>query len=254
MADSICYRKIRIKDYKKIEQILMQTWDNKDYSRNKRVRLLMAKYDFMHYMEKSNYSLVASKRGNCVGVVLGRIESEFSLIKSLAFKFLKHFYAFPLCFSKDGRKFLKEQHQINKINRGLREDHHRNYGGELVLFVVNSHFKCNGIGSNLIDSFMNYLKDKDVNTFYLFTDEFCNVEYYYKRNYKELGKASITLEGEKERSTFYIFRYNFKENEKLDKIRNMKNNILYINNSRKSLSKEEVSKIKKYNKNFYSLS
>lgn len=208
MSSSIYYRQLEGKDFKILTKILSSTWQLNEYSKNKKITKLIARYDFLNYLCKSNYSLISSVNGKPVGVLLARNEKKYNIFSQFFNKIKKAFLWIRLIFLSSGRKYLKENKIMAKADKKLRKNHHRRYGAEFVLFAVKKNYKGQGVGSEMLDIFIKYLNDNKINTYYLYTDEYCNVDYYIKHDFTKLDETDVMFDGDKEPSTFYIFSYN----------------------------------------------
>lgn len=206
----IVYRCLKSTDYKQLEKILNKTWNFKNYSHRKFIVKLIAKYDFQDYFLKSNHSIVASLNGRPIGILLSRVEGEEPFSHNFAQKIRHFFTGILLTLFKGGRKYLREERKINKSDKMLRKKHKRKYGAELVLFVVNKHYHGLGIGRELMKRFQKFLRRKKINTYYLFTDEYCDVDFYTKKQYTQLGCVELKFNNN-ERARFYLFSYNIKK-------------------------------------------
>src|SRR5574344_1065854 len=154
MSSSIYYRQLEGKDFKILTKILSSTWQLNEYSKNKKITKLIARYDFLNYLCKSNYSLISSVNGKPVGVLLARNEKKYNIFSQFFNKIKKAFLWIRLIFLSSGRKYLKENKIMAKADRKLRKNHHRRYGAEFVLFAVKKNYKGQGVGSEMLDIFI----------------------------------------------------------------------------------------------------
>src|SRR5574344_1923475 len=115
---------------------------------------LISKHYLYLYLSKTNYAVVASKKGKAVGALFARTEKNYSVWQTFIYKIKKLFLSFILFFTKGGRVYLTENRIIRQADKSLREKYKRKYGAELVLFIVNSHYKGQGIGSGLLNKFV----------------------------------------------------------------------------------------------------
>ncbi|PWZ69833.1 GNAT family N-acetyltransferase, partial [Staphylococcus pseudintermedius] len=60
--------------------------------------------------------------------------------------------------------------KIKSINNNLYKQANKNYDAELSFFAVSKDCQVLGIGKKLFQEFNNYLKENNINNFYLYTD------------------------------------------------------------------------------------
>ena len=82
--------------------------------------------------------------------------------------------ALPISLSS-GRFGLSD---IDEKNSQLLEKTHREYKGEISLFIMNASYRGYGIGKKLFKAMIHHMKKENVNSIYLYTDTDCNYKFY----------------------------------------------------------------------------
>ena len=164
-------------------------------------------YAFLYYaLAHSQFIQVAEVNNQAVGIIVGNTQAIPLKSKVNFLKMLK--YGFPLFFSKEGRIILKVYKTTVSTNRKLfNQVKHHSFDGEVALFAVSEEVQGLGIGSNLFDSFLHYLKEEHVNSFFLFTDTSCNYGFYDHKKLERIAqkKQRITEPLDK-KMEFYIYK------------------------------------------------
>ncbi len=173
--EQVILRDLKKEDYKYLENIVERTWDFGKYSPPK-TATIMAKSYLRSCLIQRSFLKVASVDGKAAGIIIGvdHKKSKIYLKEMLMFVF----YEFRLLFSKYGIFILKFSRKNNEINKELLKETNISYDGKLEFFVVDESYRGFGIGSKLYNSFLNFTKKRQINTFFLFTDEECNTLFY----------------------------------------------------------------------------
>ena len=82
------------------------------------------------------------------------------------------------------------------------------FEGELAFFAVDAGQRGTGIGRELYEHFLRYLKRENLKNFYLYTDCTCNVGFYEHQGLERLGERKYSLlPYVDEAMEFYIYGY-----------------------------------------------
>lgn len=96
---------------------------------------------------------------------------------------------------------------VNGIDQQLLKENHRSYPAELALFAVSPICRGKGIGKQLFQAAMNYMKQENLNEFYLFTDTSCNYGFYEHQGMKRCceKKHIFQVAGQNAEMRFFIY-------------------------------------------------
>ena len=70
-------------------------------------------------------------------------------------------------------------------------------------------YRGKGIGKQLFQSALDYMKEQKLNTLYLFTDTSCNYEFYEHQGMIRKGekKQTLNVNGQSAKMNFFIYDY-----------------------------------------------
>ncbi len=201
----IIYRKFKKDDLKYIEKLIYDEWF-KNYKFSERIKKLYTKGYINLYLNKTNYIEVAELDNQLVGFLFGRIKKT-SFLKTLKYKINLLIIFFKLLFSKAGRRGIKINKITNKSNNQLKKDSKMKLESELCLFIVNKDIRGNKIGVTLLNNFIEVLKENNIKNNYLFTDTYCDYNYYERLGYNKISKidVSFNIKGENDKPVYFIF-------------------------------------------------
>lgn len=107
---------------------------------------------------------------------------------------------------------------VEEIDQQLLQDTQIEYQGELAFFTVNSKYRGIGLGNKLFEAAQDYMRDRQISSFFLFTDTTCNYPFYEHRGMKQRGEHTHTFEAKGQSGTLTLFIYDYqmegKEDEK----------------------------------------
>lgn len=206
MSNKITFRPILKKDYPEIETIIRKTW-NYDQFCSPKIAKQLAKIFLLSVLANQTYSQVALIDDKCVGVIMAKnIKEHHCPIK---FRFNQFINILKLLVSKEGRDVSNIFNDVNNIDRQLLQDSHKEYQGEIAFFAVNETYRGIGLGKKLFLQALDYMKEANVNEFYLYTDTSCNYHFY-----EHLGmirrvekQHAFPIEQTSATMTFYLYDY-----------------------------------------------
>ncbi|MGI6315634.1 MAG: GNAT family N-acetyltransferase [Christensenellales bacterium] len=85
------------------------------------------------------------------------------------------------------------------------------YMGELAFFAVSSSYRGQGVGKQLFQKAVEYLRKQKISSFYLFTDTSCNYGFYEHQGMQQKTKkiCSMKIGDHTEEFEFYLYDYHF---------------------------------------------
>ncbi len=199
-------REYQKQDFKALEAIIRETWHYDEFSSPKTAGKL-AKVFLSSCLTNYTFSKVAVLDGEVVGIILVNdianhkcpLSNRLLQIKSLL----------SLYCSKEGRKVLKIFESVDGIDQQLLSENNRTYPAELALFAISSACRGKGIGKMLFQSAVSYLKQANLEAFYLFTDTSCNYGFYeHQGMVRRLEKNHVFhIKGQQADMRFFIYDY-----------------------------------------------
>ena len=208
MSD-IIYRELLKEDIQDICAIIDQTWDMNKYTDDQKTAEGLLEVYLTSYLVRSNFEEVAVLDGKVVGVILGRNESTFIDKDSEHYDIMEAFKkkGFPITEKENiASKYIS---RIDDADRQMLNKHVGEFDAELNLFIVDGEYRGMGIGKRLFADFIRFLKYNGAKNLYLFTDDFCNVEFYVHIGYKMRERIEVHSKEFDEKGYFYLFSKEF---------------------------------------------
>lgn len=204
---NITLREYRKEDFSALQDIIRKTWHYDDFSSPK-IAQNLARVFFSSCLTNSTYSRVAIDNGKPVGIILVNNKEKHKCPFGLRFQQITAIIS--LFLSKEGRKVSKVFENVKCIDKELLKGCEIEYPAELSLFVVDSSCRGKGIGKQLFQLALDYMKEQKLDTFYLFTDTSCNYRFYELQGMIRKGEKNLTfnMKGQSAKMNFFIYDYN----------------------------------------------
>lgn len=202
----ITLREYQKQDFKTLENIIRATWHYDDFCSPKTAQKL-AKVYLSSCLTNYTYSCVALDNEKPVGIILVNHKAKHKCPIGIKIQQLKAIIS--LYLSKEGRKVSKIFENVNGIDKELLKECGIEYPAELALFAIDSTCRGKGIGKQLFQSALEYMKGQQLDTFYLFTDTSCNYGFYEHQGMtRRCEKEHIfNINGQKAKMNFFIYDY-----------------------------------------------
>lgn len=212
--EQILYRKIKIKDYKYIKNMMNKNFHLYKYIEDERIlKPFLNSYLYSCLAEKT-FSSVAEKDGKIIGIILGKANNDKNILNILksAFYMTLYFFYILITFFKSilYKTDIKQYKGITKIYKILMEKANKKFDGVLTLFVVSENFQGYGIGKNLLKNFFEYEKKFNSKNIYVYTDSNCNYKFYDKQGFIKLSEDTFNVKNKIKNFDLDIFLYEYK--------------------------------------------
>lgn len=175
MIPNITFREYQKQDAPLIEDIIRKTWEYETFCSPK-VAKQMAKLYLASCLVEQDFTKVALWNDKSIGVIMAKSITKHHV--SIRFLYSRFISTFPLYLSKEGRKTVKIFWGINSIYLALLSERHKNYDGEISFFAIDEQCRGMGIGKSLFTMAIDYLKEQQIKSYYLYTDSSCNYGFY----------------------------------------------------------------------------
>lgn len=201
----ITLREYQEKDFKTLEKIIRQTW-HYDELTDSSTATKLARVFLSSCLTNYTFSRVAIDNGVPIGIILANHKSVHKCPLKLRLKQMKA--VLSLYLSKEGRQVMKIFENVSGIDKLLLKQC-GNYPAELALFAVDSTYRGKGIGKQLFQSVIEYMKKEEVKKFYLFTDTSCNYQFYEHQGMIRRCEKEHTfdIKGQSAKMNFFIYDY-----------------------------------------------
>ena len=206
MNNKILYRAYQPKDHAALAAIIRETWQYDKICSPKHAKLLAGVY-LNRCLTNQTYTQVAVADGVPVGIIMGKNIEKHKCPLRL---WLNLMCSVILLFSsKEGRKISKIFFCVNSINDNFLQNSPFEYQGEVAFFVINSRYRGLGIGQKLFDHVKDYMRQENLQRFFLFTDTTCNYPFYEHQGMSRRGAQPhhFEVKGPLETQTLFIYDY-----------------------------------------------
>ena len=181
-----------------------ETWEFNAYSDNTIITGLILSDFLRSLFKRSNYSDIAVYDNQPVGFLFGRCdtisgENLKNLLRSENINIETINYAGWNIYLSDLKKIKDADELLIRDKKDL-------FDGELILFIIDGHHRKSGIGRTLLKRFMKHLEENNVRRAYLFTDDYCNFEFYDKIGFRRESVTSIDLSDSNDRK-FFLYSF-----------------------------------------------
>lgn len=203
---NITLRAYQKEDFNTLQNIIKETWHYDDFSSPKTAQKL-ANVFLSSCLTNYTYSQVAIDNGKPIGIILVNNKAKHKCPFSLRFKQIRAIIS--LYLSKEGRKVSKIFENVNGIDKQLLKECEIEYPAELALFAVDSSYRGKGVGKQLFQSALDYIREQKLDTFYLFTDTSCNYGFYEHQGMIRRCEKSLTfnIKDQSAKMNFFIYDY-----------------------------------------------
>lgn len=204
MNRQIILRKYEKNDHDALSDIIRRTWNYDSFCSPKTAKALAGIY-LDNCLANQTYTNVAIVDGTPAGIIMGKNIRTHKT--SLRFRLRLLCSLIPFLLSKEGRESAHFFKDINQIDEALLKDSGKNYQGEVAFFAVSPEYRGMELGKMLFQSLQQYMKQEEINDFFLFTDTTCNYPFYERQGLKRRGEKSYSFqaEGKKQEMTFFIY-------------------------------------------------
>ncbi|ACN83095.1 GNAT family N-acetyltransferase [Brachyspira hyodysenteriae] len=174
MSDEIICREYTENDLPFLTDIVIKVWGFDDILSEKNAKLI-AELNLYSFLNTATFAKIALKDNIPVGFLIGKIiNSKTNNIYENKIKEIKS----KISKNIEGIISLLVYKKIKSINNNLYKQVNKNYDAELSFFAVSKDCQGLGIGKKLFQEFNDYLKENNINDFYLYTDTYCNYKFY----------------------------------------------------------------------------
>lgn len=206
MNEQIILREYRKADHSALENVVREAWKY-DHFCSPKTAAKMAKVYLNSCLTNQTFTKVAEINGEPVGIIMGKDIENHKCPLSLRIKWLQSIIS--LYISKEGREISKIFAGVQGIDKELLSACKEKYKGELAFFAISEKCRGKGLGKQLFQSVVDYMKSQHIFKFYLFTDTSCNYLFYEHMGLTRRceKKQIMDVKGEKGDMTFFIYDY-----------------------------------------------
>lgn len=202
----IQFREYRKQDYRDLVEIIRKTWHYDEFCSSKTADKL-ANVFLSSCLTNYTYSRVVLADGKAAGIILVNNIAKHTCSVMDRLRQLKALVALYGC--KEGRQAARIFGSVHGIDQRLLEKNHKHYPAELALFALSDTYRGKGIGKQLFQAALDYMKQEGLDSFYLFTDTSCNYGFYEHQGMKRCceHEHSFQIQGQEAKMRFFIYEY-----------------------------------------------
>ncbi|QCZ46823.1 hypothetical protein UCCLB556_1948 [Levilactobacillus brevis] len=191
MINKLTMRRLERNDIPALIEIVKRSWRTDEFLKIRSDHDLATVF-FWRCVVHQNFAKVALWDGKVVGFILADTKRYRTARTSDVFRSLTA--RWKLGMRNDGKAKLKLLKQLTKIDDELLEKlNWQDYLGEIVLLAVDPDYQNIGIGKQLVQSVMQYWREKSVERFYTFTDTESNYQFCLKSGFSEYAREKVTI-------------------------------------------------------------
>lgn len=194
MTQEVTLRPAQVADYSALHQLNRGAWFKSDYEKYPEATDAYVDLDLNNSLSEASMVTVAEVDGHIAGVILLSADGEPKHGRMLMKSTIDSAATIHAHSNEVASYFYDRMKIENEHDDKLLKDAEASvdYDGRIVLFIMDPQFQGLGIGSKLFKAATDYLEEKGVQNYYLFTDTSCNYPFY---DYKGMRRAgSLTFE------------------------------------------------------------
>lgn len=194
MTQEVTLRPAQVADYSALHQLNRGAWFKSDYEKYPEATDAYVDLDLNNSLSEASMVTVAEVDGHIAGVILVSADGEPKHGRMLMKSTIDSAATIHAHSNEVASYFYDRMKIENEHDDKLLKDAEASvdYDGRIVLFIMDPQFQGLGIGSKLFKAATDYLEEKGVQNYYLFTDTSCNYPFY---DYKGMRRAgSLTFE------------------------------------------------------------
>lgn len=200
MKNDIRLRPFRVTDIARVRDMFCEAFELECYSQSRFVMRHLLDHYLCTYLMDADYAMTAFSDKGVEGFIIGCIGTGRNRI---AYRLLRTYHRAFLPLSRGGRSYMRCKALIEEADASLKESAPE-ADGELVLFVVRKESRGKGVGRLMLGDFKRILTERSLKSMQLFTDDYCDVDYYRARGYRQQGVRYIEFMPGDARA-FYLF-------------------------------------------------
>lgn len=203
--NDITLRPIQKKDFSRIQQMIKQAWKYEEMS-NSETANRMAKAFLSSCLCNQTFTCVAlNAQDQAIGVIMGNDRKHHRC--PLKYRIQQLHSILSLFLHKEGRRIAMMFKDISAIDNGLLKESKIEYDGEIAFFVMDEAYRGKGIGKQLFSTLQEYMKNANVEKYFLYTDTSCNYPFYEHQGLIRRGekKHAFHINGQKAMMSFFIY-------------------------------------------------
>lgn len=191
----VIYRSLEQKDYEDVKFLIDDAFGFSKFIKDLKFLDSMLNLYLHSCILDSSFANVAEKNGEVIGIILGNADMDTNRLKKFHNVLSSINSICRLIFArKENKKAIKAFLEIDKAYKEIIKGKKADFQGALELFIVSQKSRGFGVGKNLLNHLLDYMKNMKVDSFYLYTDDRCNYGFYDSQGFTRIGEKNICFE------------------------------------------------------------
>lgn len=190
MKKNIMLRKFYKEDALALENIIRKTW-NYDAFCSPATAARLAHVYLYSCLSNQTFTRVAIVDGKPCGIIMAK-----NIQKHRCPFFLKLHSLLAivrLLITREGRQVCSFYGSISDMDQELLNSSDKTYQGELAFFALDEAMRGMGIGRQLFTAAHTYMKQENIQNFFLYTDSSCSYGFYAHQGMQRRGERNIVV-------------------------------------------------------------
>ena len=206
MKNKMILREFQKEDTREMIDIIRKTWHYDEFCSHK-VANKLAKVFLYSCLANQTYTKVAVIDNCPIGIIMGKNIARHKC--PFRYRIKQMISIISLLISYEGRQSIHLFRDVDGIDRELLDHCEIDFQGEVSFFAIDENYRGLGIGKNLFESLLYYMKEQNIQQFYLFTDTSCNYGFYEHQGMRREHEKSLTMDiaNQKQVMKFFIYSY-----------------------------------------------
>lgn len=202
----VTMRQVTKEDYDFIHDLLYETW-YKDNSKNETLNRAFAEVFLNHSLNRSSFGYIAEVNNEQVGFIMAGVVGEEPVLRQLQTD--PYQALLPILEAKETERAeaIAYEKRESVINTEMLAEATLNFDAEICLFIVSPKARGMGVGHQLFQEVLDEFDRLEVEKYYLYTDDGCNVSFYDKRKMHRANTRAFNPEETLEESQFNLYFY-----------------------------------------------
>lgn len=188
-------------DLEKINQMIISIWDYNSWIPKQNV-IPMAEFFLSEVIINSSRIFVVRDNGEIIGVIAAAITNNIR--QKASAKINKYKSLQKIILNKKQDVFVSYIETLI-LNEKLLLESKKNFTASLNLFILDERYQGMGIGSKLYSIFTDYLLDKKIQEFFLFTDNSSNFRFYERKGLIRLAEAEYSWNNIASKELYFLY-------------------------------------------------
>lgn len=197
-------RLMQAADRTAIADIIRRTWHYDEFC-DSRTAQCLADVFLSSVEADSDRAMVLTLKNQVLGAIM--IQDKRIRHRSWTGRLRQGAAIFRLLLTKEGRRAAQLFGNVDDTDSILLKRAQKSYGGEIRFFALDESVRGQGLGKVLFDHARQVMRDRGIQSYYLYTDTSCSWQFYRKQGMRQAASEHRIMEaaGRKTPMTFFLF-------------------------------------------------